>query len=451
MSRQTKKVLSIFAAAALCASAVSVSAAEWKLTGYETSDAGISPFYQESALIYQEFDDSGIATGRQVSGKEAWAEGLRGYGKVTFMNPWVDRTFPNKEYAKMYVDGEYSGRVFETGRFGKDVVNYRNANYMWEAAAPYKIFSKTQAYLADGWYTDASYPAQYSAQNATVVKTRPHYGFGDYEIVGNNDVRLVPEALKAYRDPNYASVNGALTIADLNPSVEFRAIEFNGKLEVPCLYDLVLAGPTFNYDGTIADEFGLTLTASKTNAASLANFNVANLLSTERDSFTGDFQYAVISWTDGGFEIAPPHKMYQFLTVDGVVMDGSYIPGTAMRKPYIYRYTGNANPAVTWVPEKVVQNGYGNEVVLRRYVDGKIDADDVTGLKNSGIFTNPEYYEVIDAKTATKSLEAVYRFFYNGSEYALDSSDNLLVVDWSSDVATKTFIRTAPLAPYVAE
>ncbi len=451
MERKTKKTLAVIAAAVMCTASVSVSAAEWRLSGYETSNEGLGPFYQQSALIYQEFDGNGFATGRTVSGWEAQEEGLKGYGKVEFKNPWVDITYPNKEYAQMYVDNDYSGRVFFTGRQGKDVVEYRDSLFMWELSAPHKAYTRTQARFASGWYTDESYPVNYSGTNALVKATRPYYGFGDYKVTGKNSVSLVPAALKSYRDAQYASVSGGLTIDDINPHYNVIAYDVTGlDIKIPRLFDLRLEGPTYNFDGTVAKPFGLVKVASDSADWELPNYAVANLLTTMNDTLSGALNYADITWTAGGFEVAPPHRTYQFMTVDGIVMDGSAIPGTypTLYKPYIYRYVGNANPEITWTPERVNQDG---QVILRRFVNGTKDTNDITGLKDSGIYSNPQYVEVVDSKTASKYLTAVYKFIYNGKEYCLDSQGNRFVVDWSIDCATKVFDGSTYLSPYIAK
>ena len=341
--------------------------------------------------------------------------------------------------------------MFFTGRQGKDVVEYRDSLFMWELSAPHKAYTRTQARFASGWYTDESYPVNYSGTNALVKATRPYYGFGDYKVTGKNSVSLVPAALKSYRDAQYASVSGGLTIDDINPHYNVVAYDVTGlDIKIPRLFDLRLEGPTYNFDGTVAKPFGLVKVASDSADWELPNYAVANLLTTMNDTLSGALNYADITWTAGGFEVAPPHRTYQFMTVDGIVMDGSAIPGTypTLYKPYIYRYVGNANPEITWTPERVNQDG---QVILRRFVNGTKDTNDITGLKDSGIYSNPQYVEVVDSKTASKYLTAVYRFIYNGKEYCLDSQGNRFVVDWSIDCATKVFDGSTYLSPYIAK
>lgn len=91
-----------------------------------------------------------------------------------------------------------------------------------------------------------------------------------------------------------------------------------------------------------------------------------------------DVKYgAKIDWTTPNFEAAVPHKYYQYMIVDGIVLNG------ADKKPLVWRYTGsNANPVVEWKLEPmsnwiVVEEG--NEAantlglyatVERMYVNG---------------------------------------------------------------------------------
>ena len=52
---------------------------------------------------------------------------------------------------------------------------------------------------------------------------------------------------------------------------------------------------------------------------------------------------AKIDWTTPNFEAAIPHKYYQYMIVDGMILNGED------KKPLVWRYTGsNANPVVEW-------------------------------------------------------------------------------------------------------
>ena len=94
--------------------------------------------------------------------------------------------------------------------------------------------------------------------------------------------------------------------------------------------------------------------------------NVNNAL----DVVTG----ADIAWTTPNFEAAPPHRYYQYMIMDGVVLDGTN------NKPLVWRYTGaNADPKVEWkldsfttvIPNNVEKNTLGLYAAVERlYVNG---------------------------------------------------------------------------------
>lgn len=94
---------------------------------------------------------------------------------------------------------------------------------------------------------------------------------------------------------------------------------------------------------------------------------------------------ATITWTAPNFELAPPHKYYQYMIVDGIVCDGTN------NKPLVWRYTGaNADPKVEWkldsfttvVPNDVKANTLGLYATIERlYVNGiKTDITRVPAL-----------------------------------------------------------------------
>lgn len=90
------------------------------------------------------------------------------------------------------------------------------------------------------------------------------------------------------------------------------------------------------------------------------------------DALDVKYNVADIAWTTPNFEAAVPHRYYQYMIVDGIVLDGSD------KKPRIWRYTGsNANPSVEWKLDSfipVVDSGVNTlglyAAVERMYVNG---------------------------------------------------------------------------------
>lgn len=420
MTRKIKRIFAAVLSAALCFASVSVSA-EWRIKDYDTS-MGITP---SAPIVYQEFDANGLPTGRVVAGYEAQKEGLKGFAEIALKDTWVSDVYPNAEYATLYADGNYTGRVFATGRDGEDLVEYRDVDFMWELAAPYKIYSIRQAKLFKGgavqWYgtVEKNYPVEYTNRNAAVSSERVAYGFGDFEVTGTNKVALVPDYLKAsYMDAkaytDMVGVNAAMISAKKQPfaptPVDVTAVA--NIIAIPRTYDLKLTGPSFDANGNQTPN-AVTVYASKHNAPE--NFAVANLLTTLNDIY-GDIAICDITWTPAGFESAKPYRLYEYLTVDGVVMDGSEI-AKDVYKPCIYKYTGaTANLKHRTVIAGVSANG---EVMIKTQVsfnDGITYVDEGAPY-GTGIYPNVEYRVEKGVIEGYKTVTPVYVFKYNDNLY----------------------------------
>ncbi len=228
MTSNFKKGISAALAAVMCSAAVSASAATWKPVNIDMENGG--------AIQYQEYDDQGLPTGRSAYGQEAQDDyNLPGFAKITVERTWFSDYYPNYEYQNLYAETTatgkvYSGTVQATGRNGLDygsegktLVEYRDVDYMWEAAAPHRIYSITQAKLTINgktqWYgsVDKNYPVQYTGRNAEVTAERIAYGFGDYKVSGKS-VSIIPAALKAgYMDKTAYTAMVGVTSDQLAP------------------------------------------------------------------------------------------------------------------------------------------------------------------------------------------------------------------------------------------
>lgn len=93
---------------------------------------------------------------------------------------------------------------------------------------------------------------------------------------------------------------------------------------------------------------------------------------------------AKIEWTAPQYELDEPYRYYQFLVVNGIVMDGHKVMNgdnllkgdteKIERVPYITRYTGGyATPVITWKFDHFEPTSDSTlfEVVLRKFVDGQ--------------------------------------------------------------------------------
>jgi hypothetical protein len=441
-------------ATAMCLAAVSASASTWVIKDYDTSSSTPLP---TAPIVYQEFDDNGFPTGRVVSGLSAQAENLKGFADVELKNSWISDVYPNAEYANLYADGNYTGRVFATGRDGSvpGLVQYRDVDYMWEAAAPYKIYSIKQAnLLINGkaqWFgtVEKNYPVQYTGRNASVTSERVAYGFADYEVTGTNKVSTVPSVIKSsYMDKTAYTALVGLTSDQLAPStLPTKTVEVakDATILIPRTYDLKLTGPSFDDNG-VQTAGGKVIYGTKESNPS--KFNVSNLLTTITD-VSGNLAYCDITWTKGAYEKAKPYRLYEYLTIDGVVMDGSAI-GNGLYKPSIFRYTG----AKANLDHKIAVVGVSEdgEVLLQTKVtfdEGKtyVAEGDAYG---SGVYANASYrVEKGTAVNGAKTVTPVYAFEFNGVKYdTYEVNGQWFVEEWGNN----TVATNAPhyfLEPYV--
>ncbi len=451
--------------AAVCLMSVNAFAADWRIKDYDTTNAmaGAKPVVP---IVYQEFDVNGLPTGRVVSGVSAQAEGLKGFADATLKNSWVSDVYPNNEYIGLYADGVYTGKVFATGRDGKDLVEYKDVDFMWEAAAPHRIYSITKAKLfKDGkvqWFgTEAkNYPVQYTGRNAEVVAERIAYGFAGYDVRQGGKVSLVPEIIENnYKDERAYSALSGISKEEINPTVipfeltgtscdKANVVNVTGRdIFIPRTYDVKLTGPSFTAEGTEIKN-GKTIIGSALKDPSILAIPDVVGVCTE---LNGNIIGSEITWTVGGFEKAAPYKLYEYLTVDGVVMDGSLFhvdkDHNKYYKPAIFRYTGaTANLKFKTIVNEVDANG---EVILDRLVsyDGGEKYVSEGVFVRTGIYPNAEY-EVRTGK-GDKTLTPVYKFYYNGDLYSTYEINGEWFTELWGNFHYKANEPEAWIAPYV--
>lgn len=406
MNKNLKKMCAGTLALSVLGAANGALANTWKQVGYDTSDNAVST--GRYACVYQEYDEYGIATGNVKSGFEIYTLNMNvpAFAKtVAWANSFVDRTHTcslsskgdyyfanhdllpehdcgNLEYANLVLDGKKQERVAATGAYGN--VNYRWSNWFWEKAEPHKIYQKKEANFGNGWYTDDSYPMRYSGQNEKVTVTQPQV------YIDTNSLPLVGDA----------TGNEGL---------------FNKS--VLKLYQRYLTGTTIPV--TVIDDVTYTNNGLFTNGL-----------------------LAEPKWVDAGYEQTPPYRMYQILSLDGYLMDGTNItiqtndPENPMviAKPYIFRYTGGfAKPTITYTDYKIDLSTYDSvnrtaEVVATIVLDGnKTTLPPVA----TGEYATLDYAEAYDNATAIKYIEGTFtaRVNQNGKVVVMKATLADIVAD----------------------
>ncbi len=466
MSSKIKRRAAVVMAVAVCLSSVSASAAQWRIKDYDTTNAmaGLKPVVP---IVYQEFDNAGFPTGRVVSGNSAQTEGLKGFADAELKNTWISDVYPNKEYINLYADGVYTGKVFETGRDGVDLVEYKDVDFMWEVAAPHKIYSIKKAKLnINGkatWFgsVDKNYPVEYTGRNATVLANRCALGFGVYKLhqpsIMNKDVRaerISKEIENNYMDKSALTNIRGLSAADIYPNANSaKRIDVTGKekdLFIPRTYDVELVGPKFDNEGKICGN----VTIYGTEYPNPGDMNIADIVGVCKDSITGNLEGTTLTWTPAGYEAAAPYRLYEYLTVDGLVMDGRWLYNDGIADyylPAIYRYTSaKANLKFRTIVDEVDANG---EVILCKQVSYNDGATFVTESKiKTGIYPNAEYnVEFGTVVEGTKTLTPVYKFNYNGENYTTYRINGEWFTEKWGNYNYSANMPSAYIAPYVTK
>ena len=263
--------------------------------------------------------------------------------EAEWVEEFYEAVYPYAGYSRMYLDGN-----------AQDITVYnhlspqwetRRRDYMWEMAAPYKIYERHQTkfnnqtwqwdYGNDFFNIPDSALMTPTIREATVLDVEwKDYGFGAYT---NDGTLLTDEQIDMYSYFNVEDVASAEvlgkaangTIVDvwdaivdtyLNPAVlSARDPETNRYVftdeDVAAVVPVVMnkyITAKFNPVGTeglatksAADEFLLRGTDWRWDADSLIV------------AYTAD-----IDWTAPTYEMAEPYYQYQHLIINGVVMDG---------------------------------------------------------------------------------------------------------------------------------
>lgn len=232
-------VLSISSAAGVCA-------LEWQIKGYDTSVLEKEAYNTyRVGVVYEQYDDNGLSTGVVVDSKTAPLYGLKPYASVSFSAPLFERAWPNREYVSVYADGVDTGKVLYTGV--KENLTYRKANYMWELAAPHRIYNRTQALIYGSWYTDETYPTEYAGDVATVTaEYSNYYGFGYWRVNGSK-VSYMPQILQPYAvvDTNIY-YDGGVAYDALAPNT-FTDLTGVNDIQIKKSFSLIVAGPQIQF------------------------------------------------------------------------------------------------------------------------------------------------------------------------------------------------------------
>lgn len=328
---------------------------------------------------------------------------------ITRPNNWYDLRYPNYQYEEIFADGEYTGLTWPTGAqlpytSYKDFPYMWEVGGTHKEVARTKAFLNG-AWFGNAEY---GYPAVYTGVNADVREENMYYGFDVFEVYADGvarDVEVVLDAtgnnvnttniIKSNFMTNAASANsivGSITglvnsgngynsvlydilANNLNALVAQRTdgdlltpntvpvFDFTGypadffDNKLPIQHYFQLSGPTYNDNGEVTSKYGLVIDAYEDCVDAIPealegngwwdyevdairySYYTNNLITTH------DTATATTDWVYAGYELDAPYRMYEYLSIEGIVFDGDIDNDGSLDTPVIFRYptSGTAN------------------------------------------------------------------------------------------------------------
>lgn len=370
----SKKVLSFVLVIAIISSIgmVAMATAEMEnmvLAGYDTTDP-----YNPNKILNEVID--GKYTNKQVLVPVEPEWKTEGYESV----------YPYAGYDRMYLEGKAQDITAYNNSFPQ--WEERRKDYTWQLKEPYYIYERQQTKVNNAtWTWDFGNESFGIPDEALVTKTKrtanvlkveyKNYGFGKYNNAGEKltwaekymyDCFTIGGVIGQWEN----LVKNTLTVENLSARDAATNQYIYSDEDIAALIPVVKS----KY---------VTAKFYETSDEGLATKSVADEFLVHFHDWKwdvpGSFKVkydAEISWTAPAYEMAEPYNMYQYLIVNGVVLDGTD------DKDLVLRYTGGkATPKVEWKFE-FFQNAMdenGNfipgvyEVVERKYVDGVAAVD----------------------------------------------------------------------------
>lgn len=359
MKKHTKLMLLAIAMVMLVSITVmNVSANSWKFAGYDNSDLAIAN--NEFAKMWYEVDEKGLATGNQKN--EGFAASAD--WKIDFYEAY----FPHAGVQRLWLDGIATSAT----RYSGTTANWETkfSPLFWEVKYPYNIYEGLYSNINGRWVLQNEYPGmgitnsdvrKFLGKEAKVVSEYKPFGFGSFEVIGNNVVRDASAKYDAILGYVPSFPTGSLTTAALSAKVNgVYSLSDTDIAEMITSYDSeYLTGPHFATGGTNTID-SVSYWYNNGSPLSLSWFNPHLIMDSDRAT--------TVSWTSVQYEKAYPYNYYQFLIVNGVVLDGRTENGATL--PRVFRYTGGtANPKVTYV-YAFTEKDPDYKVIMEKCLDG---------------------------------------------------------------------------------
>lgn len=453
----SKRSIALLSAVAVFSSITA--SASWEFAGYDTTNP------PEYGKIYNEVIDGKYTSKTKI---DTLTE-----KDVSWKFEGYELNYPHAGYERLYLEGNAQKNITRTTNLFPQWQT-RFKDFMWDISKDenggHLIYQRQQTLINNKtWAWDFGRNADEdvavfvpTTRYANVTEEFKNYGIANLDLNGNyifdkagNAHNLektavynqfgMPDAfpvkLDEFGNPTKEIEEGSflhsynLSLLDENGHFVYSDADIAWKLtydlNMPLMQSLYLTGPAYHNEGTVKDLASIYVQHPEWNWNNADGSRIQVLRAALPE----------ISWTNAVYENAEPYLYYQYLIVNGVVMDGHN------DTPKIWRYTGGkATPYVEWryaFPEEE----YPFNVVEQKYIrsnDGKmipgLDANDeycfrIPTGKNGNEFikvtdTEIQFYirdEKGDHLVGTKTINRVnadfgggYAGYVSASNYVTD-------------------------------
>ncbi|MBR5517630.1 MAG: hypothetical protein IKV86_01225 [Clostridia bacterium] len=243
---------------------------------------------------------------------------------------FFEAEYPHREIEALFLDGINTGMTRYVGKNAE--VNTKEVPEFWEAKVPYFVFNRIYSDFTGTFQPTNTLKTNF--KSAPVAKEWNNKGFGRY-VIENGVAKDYTKVYEEFANAGQAQID--LDKIDRLAEQYYAAIE-NGvdyeeasKIFVKSINNvswLKLTGPDYVTGGEMvvepmakiaagadADWYDTVLAVDTPATNDVPYLNVDY-----QDEYTAD-----IEWVTVGFELKAPYRIYQVLSVNGILMDGSFV------------------------------------------------------------------------------------------------------------------------------
>lgn len=314
--------------------------------------------------------------------------------KGEWKHAFYEAEYPHRGIEQLHIEGVATGKTRYMGENAK--VNTKEVNEFWETKVPYFVYNRIYSDFT-GVYAPTN-TLKAAGETAPVAQDWVKVGFENIVVEDGvaKDYTLMYDAYENKTNIDYVLddlYKAYVAAIAANPEAFLK-----GELKAGySLFDkavknvswLELEGPDYVNGGT-KKVVPFASIVDGTNPDWFDNGLVSSNAATKDNAFLNvDWEdaYADVAWVYGGYEFDAPHRMYEYLSINGVVMDGSEIElvGSTVEK------------------EEVVET-------VKDYVDRVHLVTKAVDLENYSTLTNYDYIVTPVDTEATKTVNETFDF-----------------------------------------